>query len=84
GNNGDINKRIKLLFEFEQWKFQDNNKQKYKARMNEFLKKRCCNHNINLFCIFICQAYNEAIEIATSETINDGLPFVEKDKTQKR
>ncbi|ETO03318.1 hypothetical protein RFI_34092 [Reticulomyxa filosa] len=87
GNNGDIDKRIKLLFEFEQWKLQDSNKQKYKTRMNEFLKRRCCNHNINLFCIFIYEIIlkkNRAIEAATSETVNDCLPFVEKDKIQKQ
>ncbi|ETO03204.1 hypothetical protein RFI_34206 [Reticulomyxa filosa] len=84
--NGDIDKTIKSLFKFEQWKLQDNNEQKYKARINEFLKRRCCNHNINLFCIFICQAYNEkkVIEVAASETVNDCLPFIEKDKAQKQ
>ncbi|ETN98267.1 hypothetical protein RFI_39243 [Reticulomyxa filosa] len=81
----DIDLTMQLLKVFEQWKFQDNNEQKYKNKMNKFLERRCCNHNINLFCIFIYQAYNEkkVIEAATSETVNDGLPFVEKDKAQK-
>ncbi|ETN98082.1 hypothetical protein RFI_39440 [Reticulomyxa filosa] len=75
---------MQLLTVFEQWKLQDNNEQKYKARMNEFLKKRCCNHNINLFCMFICQASKkEAVEIATLETVTNCLPFVEKNKAQK-
>ncbi|ETN99757.1 hypothetical protein RFI_37710 [Reticulomyxa filosa] len=69
----NVNLTMQLLTVFEQWKFLNNNKQKYKARMNEFLERRCCNHNINLFCIFICEAKilkgNTAIEIATSETI---------------
>ncbi|ETN97350.1 hypothetical protein RFI_40181 [Reticulomyxa filosa] len=76
---------MQLLTVFEQWKLQDNNEQKYKARMNEFLKKRCCNHNINLFCMFICQANKKkAVKIATLETVNNCLPFVEKDKEQKK
>ncbi|ETO35718.1 hypothetical protein RFI_01344, partial [Reticulomyxa filosa] len=83
----DVNLTTELLTVFEQWKFLDNNEQKYKARMNKFLERRCCNHNVNLLCIFICKAKtskeNTAIKTATSETINDCLPFVEKDKTQK-
>ncbi|ETO08968.1 hypothetical protein RFI_28419 [Reticulomyxa filosa] len=79
---GDINKAIELLYEFKKWKFQDNNKQKYKKRKNEFLKRRCCNHNINLFCIFRAEMYEgrTAIEHATLNIVHNGLPFVEKDK----
>ncbi|ETN97879.1 hypothetical protein RFI_39647, partial [Reticulomyxa filosa] len=44
---GNINKTTKLLFEFEQWKLQDNNERKYKKRVNEFLERRCCSHNKN-------------------------------------
>ncbi|ETO18707.1 hypothetical protein RFI_18548 [Reticulomyxa filosa] len=55
--NGDINKTFELLFEFEQWKFRDNNEQNYKKRMNEFLEGRCCNHNVNLFCVFLSEVY---------------------------
>ncbi|ETN99893.1 hypothetical protein RFI_37574 [Reticulomyxa filosa] len=80
----DVDLTIQLLTVFKQWKFRDNNEQKYKNKMNKFLERRCCNHNINLFIIFVCEiAINKGetvIEIATSETVNDGLPFVGKDK----
>ncbi|ETO00802.1 hypothetical protein RFI_36638, partial [Reticulomyxa filosa] len=74
--------QIELLFEFEQWKFQDNNQQMYKKRMSEFLKKRCCNHNINLFFMFLSEKDKgrTAFEHATLNTVYYGLPFVEKDK----
>ncbi|ETO00796.1 hypothetical protein RFI_36644, partial [Reticulomyxa filosa] len=79
----DVNLTMQLLTAFKQWKFRDNNEQKYKNKMNKFLERRCCNHNINLFLIFICELAihkgKTAIEIVTSETVNDGLPF-EKDK----
>ncbi|ETO01982.1 hypothetical protein RFI_35457, partial [Reticulomyxa filosa] len=78
---GNINKTTKLLFKFEQWKFQDNNEQKYKKRVNEFLERRCCNHNINYFCMFLsekCKAH--AVTGATINTIINNLPFVKKDK----
>ncbi|ETO02384.1 hypothetical protein RFI_35052, partial [Reticulomyxa filosa] len=80
--NGDINKTLVLLLEFEQWKRQDNNEQKYKKRINEFLEKRCCNHNVNLFCMFRSEIYkgSTSIERAATYTVNNGLPFVEKDK----
>ncbi|ETO00782.1 hypothetical protein RFI_36658 [Reticulomyxa filosa] len=82
GHHGDINKTIELLFEFEQWKHQDNNEQKYKKRINEFLEKRCCNHNVNLFCMFRSEIYkgSTGIKRAATYTVNNGLPFVEKDK----
>ncbi|ETN98222.1 hypothetical protein RFI_39288 [Reticulomyxa filosa] len=81
----DVNLTAHILTVFEQWKLQNNNEQKYKARINKFLKKRCCNHSINLFCIFLCQADNEKKVIeAASEAVNNGLPFVEKDKAQKQ
>ncbi|ETN97882.1 hypothetical protein RFI_39644, partial [Reticulomyxa filosa] len=78
---GDINQTFELLFEFEQWKFRDNNEQNYKKRINEFLNKRCCNHNINLFCIFLSKKYKgrTAIERATLNIVYNGLPFVKKD-----
>ncbi|ETO03396.1 hypothetical protein RFI_34014, partial [Reticulomyxa filosa] len=74
--------QIELLFEFEQWKFQENNQQTYKKRMNKFLKKRCCNHNINLFFMFLSERYKgrTAVQNAALNIVNDGLPFVEKDK----
>ncbi|ETO02988.1 hypothetical protein RFI_34422 [Reticulomyxa filosa] len=74
---------MELLFKFEQWKFRDNNEQKYKEKTNKFLKKRCCNHNINLFCIFVAEiefAKYTSIESATLITTNNGLPFIEKIK----
>ncbi|ETO03051.1 hypothetical protein RFI_34360 [Reticulomyxa filosa] len=79
---GDVNKTNMLLFVFEQWRFQDNNEQKYKDIINTFLKRRCCNHNINLFCMFFSEIDKgrTAIEHATLTTINNGLPFVSKNK----
>ncbi|ETO06888.1 hypothetical protein RFI_30504 [Reticulomyxa filosa] len=77
---GNVNLAIQLLFKFEQWKSRDNNKQNYKKIMNKFLEKRCCNHNINLFHVFVVK--DEAIKGSTILTANDGLPFVKKDKKQ--
>ncbi|ETO02626.1 hypothetical protein RFI_34792 [Reticulomyxa filosa] len=74
---GDINKTFKLLIAFEQWKFRYN-----KKRMNKFLKRRCCNHNVNLFCIFLSEKYKKrkAIEHAKLNIVNNGLPFVAQDR----
>ncbi|ETO00123.1 hypothetical protein RFI_37336, partial [Reticulomyxa filosa] len=84
GGNGDINKATKFLLEFEKWKFRDNNQQKYKEIENEFVNKRCCNHNVNLICMFYSKkCTNKAIEVAAVETAHNGLPFVKKDKIQK-
>ncbi|ETN98304.1 hypothetical protein RFI_39206, partial [Reticulomyxa filosa] len=79
---GNINQTFELLFEFEQWKFRDNNEQNYKKRINDFLERRCCNHNINLFCMFLSERYKKrtAVERAASYTVNDGLPFVNNGK----
>ncbi|ETO01161.1 hypothetical protein RFI_36279 [Reticulomyxa filosa] len=79
---GYIDKAIKLLFEFEQWKFLDNNEQNYNKKMDEFLERRCCNHNVNLFCIFFSEKYKNwtAFEHAELNIVNNGLPFVGKDK----
>ncbi|ETO00086.1 hypothetical protein RFI_37373 [Reticulomyxa filosa] len=76
----NVNLTIELLFKFEQWKFRDNNEQNYKKRINEFLEKRCCNHNINLFYIFLSEIYKgrTAIELAILTTAYNGLPFVKK------
>ncbi|ETN97684.1 hypothetical protein RFI_39842, partial [Reticulomyxa filosa] len=86
GHNGDINETIKLLFKFEQWKFQNNNKQQYKKKANKFLKKRCCDHDINLFSIFIVK--ENAIKFTSIEhallcTVHNCLPFVKKDNKKK-
>ncbi|ETO01047.1 hypothetical protein RFI_36393 [Reticulomyxa filosa] len=72
----DVNLTIQLLFAFEQWKFQNNNEQNYKKRINKFLKKRCCNHNINLFIMFYCKNKTvDPIKVSTVLTVNDCLPF---------
>ncbi|ETN97329.1 hypothetical protein RFI_40202 [Reticulomyxa filosa] len=73
----DVNLTKQLLLKFEQWKFRDNNEQNYKKRMNEFLKKRCCNHNINLFLMFYVKDKTvDAIKLSPVMTVNIGLPFV--------
>ncbi|ETO02206.1 hypothetical protein RFI_35230 [Reticulomyxa filosa] len=78
--NGDINKTLRLLTVFEQWKYQDN-KQKYKERMHEFLERRCCNHNVNLFCMFLSEILKKGnVKYAIINTVINGLPFVDKDK----
>ncbi|ETO35659.1 hypothetical protein RFI_01404 [Reticulomyxa filosa] len=53
-----------------------------KKRIKAFKKKRCCNHNINLFCIFLSEKYKgqTAREYAILITVNNGLPFIDKDK----
>ncbi|ETO29294.1 WD-40 repeat protein [Reticulomyxa filosa] len=83
----DIDKTYSLLFEFEEWKSKDNNEQKYKERNNEFIEKRCYNDHVNLFCIF-CSEKNltgrSDIEDSVINTVNNGLPFVEKDKNMCR
>ncbi|ETO00857.1 hypothetical protein RFI_36583, partial [Reticulomyxa filosa] len=81
---GDINEVIELLFEFEQWKFRNNNEQNYKKRINEFLEGRCCNHDVNLFCTFLSKKNERrtAIEHAKINTIHNCLPFVAKEKKQ--
>ncbi|ETN97528.1 hypothetical protein RFI_40001, partial [Reticulomyxa filosa] len=75
----DVNLTMQLLTAFKQWKFRDNNEQNYKKRMNEFLEKRGCNHNINLFHMFYFKTV-DAIKGSTLITVNDGLPFVKKDR----
>ncbi|ETO21934.1 hypothetical protein RFI_15269, partial [Reticulomyxa filosa] len=80
-SNRDINEAFKILFEFEEWKIRDNNQQKYKEKTSEFLKQRCCNHNVNLFCMFLSEKLKKAdIGLAIIYTAVNGLPFVEKDK----
>ncbi|ETO02825.1 hypothetical protein RFI_34588, partial [Reticulomyxa filosa] len=83
----DIYQTIVLLSEFEEWKRQDNKKeQKYnQEQIHQFIKRRCNNNNINLFCIFLSEKdilwkKLTAIEYAMLNTIHNGLPFVEKDK----
>ncbi|ETO03113.1 hypothetical protein RFI_34297 [Reticulomyxa filosa] len=78
----DISKTFELLFHFEQWKLRDNNEQNYKKHIDDFMKKRCCNHNVNLFCIFLSENYEErtAVEHAILNTLIINFPFVAKDK----
>ncbi|ETN99521.1 hypothetical protein RFI_37949 [Reticulomyxa filosa] len=78
----DVNSTIQALFAFEQWKFRNSNEQNYKKRINEFLERRCCNHNVNLFFIFVSQIDRKqtATERATLNIVHFGLPFVEKDQ----
>ncbi|ETO01005.1 hypothetical protein RFI_36435, partial [Reticulomyxa filosa] len=78
---GDINQTIQSLTVFKQWKYQNNNKQKYKEGMHKFLERRCCNHNVNLFCMFFFEVLKETNVIhATINTVSNGLPFVGKNK----
>ncbi|ETO34966.1 Pfs, NACHT and WD domain protein, partial [Reticulomyxa filosa] len=82
-NEKDINEAIALLSEFEEWKLRDNNEQKYKEEMHIFLEKRCYNHNVNLFYMFLTEKgplkRQHAMEKSMLSTVNNGLPFVEKD-----
>ncbi|ETO05011.1 hypothetical protein RFI_32386, partial [Reticulomyxa filosa] len=80
----DINETSLLLSQFDKWKKNDDNEQKYKKRRKKFIEKRCCNDDINLFCIFLYEKgylkKQNDIEKSILLTINDGLPFVEKVK----
>ncbi|ETN98796.1 hypothetical protein RFI_38691 [Reticulomyxa filosa] len=83
-DTSDVNMITKVLREFEEWKLKDNNKEKYKERKNEFVNNRCCNHDVNLLCVFlfenkILQTLTD-IELATLDTAHCGLPFVDNDK----
>ncbi|ETN97230.1 hypothetical protein RFI_40301, partial [Reticulomyxa filosa] len=80
---GDVNLTIKALTIFKKWKYQDNNEKKYKKQIHEFLEKRCCNNNINLFCMFLSEIIKKrAVEYAAKYTVNNGLPFVKNDKNK--
>ncbi|ETN98849.1 hypothetical protein RFI_38638 [Reticulomyxa filosa] len=77
---GKIDRAIKFLSMFETWKLQPNNIKKYEKK--KFRKKRCCNHQINLFYIFVGEKgflSRTPIKNATSLTVNNGLPFVKRD-----
>ncbi|ETO01574.1 hypothetical protein RFI_35866 [Reticulomyxa filosa] len=82
-----IDKTIALLSIFETWKLQSNNIKKYEKNKKEFIEKRCCNHDINLLSIFLKEKEvirHASIEFAKAYTINDGIPFVEKDKNRQQ
>ncbi|ETN97884.1 hypothetical protein RFI_39642 [Reticulomyxa filosa] len=79
----ETNQAIKYLSIFETWKLQSNNIKKYEKNKKEFIERRCCNHDINLFSIFLEEKKvirYTAIEFAAAYTVNDSMPFVEKDK----
>ncbi|ETN97705.1 hypothetical protein RFI_39821 [Reticulomyxa filosa] len=78
---GEIDQTIEHLTVFETWKLQSNNIKKYEQKKQEFIEKRCCNHQINLFCIFTVEKKllsGTSIENAIIFTVNNGLPFVKK------
>ncbi|ETO01783.1 hypothetical protein RFI_35656, partial [Reticulomyxa filosa] len=80
---GEIDEIIEYLSIFEAWKMQKNNMKKYEKNKIKFIERRCCNHNINLFSIFLEEEKfikKNSIEFAAINTINNGMPFVEKDK----
>ncbi|ETO10670.1 hypothetical protein RFI_26707 [Reticulomyxa filosa] len=55
---------------------------KYNNKKKKFVEKRCCNHQINLLCIFVTEKKflcGTPIELAALVTVNSGLPFVKKD-----
>ncbi|ETO01510.1 hypothetical protein RFI_35930 [Reticulomyxa filosa] len=67
---------------FESWRKQSNNKKKYEEKKKEFMERRCCNCNINLFLMFTAEIAPQeytSIELAAIYTIHNGLPFVEKE-----
>ncbi|ETO01493.1 hypothetical protein RFI_35947 [Reticulomyxa filosa] len=80
---GEIDQTIAYLSIFETWKLQSNNIKKYEKNKKEFIERRCCNHDINLFSVFLEEKEAigcTAIEFAAAFTMHDGMPFVEKDK----
>ncbi|ETO02816.1 hypothetical protein RFI_34597 [Reticulomyxa filosa] len=67
---------------FELWRMQPNNKKKYEEKKKEFMERRCCNCNINLFLMFTAEIAHQdytSIELAAIYTIRNGLPFVKKE-----
>ncbi|ETO02832.1 hypothetical protein RFI_34581 [Reticulomyxa filosa] len=81
---GGIDEVNEGLYLFQVWKIEGDNEQRYKKRMKKFINRRCCNRNINLLVIFLSEKFflknATAIECATFYTVNNGLPFVERDK----
>ncbi|ETO01788.1 hypothetical protein RFI_35651, partial [Reticulomyxa filosa] len=80
---GEIDQVIENLSIFEAWKIQTNNIKKYEKKKKEFIERRCYNHNINLYFFFLAEEgfiKETSIEFAATNTINNGLPFVEKDR----
>ncbi|ETO01220.1 hypothetical protein RFI_36219 [Reticulomyxa filosa] len=82
-NQKSINAATLLLSSFEKWKKENNNEERYIQKMHEFVKQRCCNHQINMFCIFIrerAKLSQDIFTLAITHNIINGLPFTEKDK----
>ncbi|ETO03331.1 hypothetical protein RFI_34079, partial [Reticulomyxa filosa] len=80
---GEIDQTIACLSMFEKWKLQSNNIKKYIKNKKEFIERRCCNHDINLLCIFLKEVgvlEYPSIEFAAEYTVHNGMPFVKKDK----
>ncbi|ETO01242.1 hypothetical protein RFI_36198, partial [Reticulomyxa filosa] len=80
---GEIDQIIACLSIFETWKLQPNNIKEYEKKKKEFIERRCCSHQINLFSIFSTEKKIHKyapIEFATISIIQNGMPFVEKDK----
>ncbi|ETO06899.1 hypothetical protein RFI_30493 [Reticulomyxa filosa] len=81
----DDNGTTNVLFEFQEWKHQKDNLIKYEEKRKQFMESRCCNHHLNLFCIFLSETNlfgmkKTDIQLAIMFTVTFGLPFVEKDK----
>ncbi|ETO00797.1 hypothetical protein RFI_36643, partial [Reticulomyxa filosa] len=80
---GGTNKINKVLQLFQAWKIENGNEQKCKKSIKKFMNNRCCNHNINLLCVYLSEKKIiniTAIKCAALYTANNGLPFVAKDK----
>ncbi|ETO34637.1 hypothetical protein RFI_02450 [Reticulomyxa filosa] len=84
---GKIDQAITHLSAFKAWKMRPKNKKKYKENINKFMRRRCSNNQINLFCIYLAEnrlSRHTEIETAIMFTINNCLPFVEKDKKRNK
>ncbi|ETO20165.1 hypothetical protein RFI_17055 [Reticulomyxa filosa] len=83
----DSEKAKELVTKFEQWRTRDNNEKGHKDLMYKFYQYRARNDDVNLFCIFLDNTGElrhlgiNSLEFAIYLTIFNGLPFVEKDKT---
>ncbi|ETO08741.1 hypothetical protein RFI_28646, partial [Reticulomyxa filosa] len=82
--NGDVDEVMELMSDFKEWKEQESNVKKYKLMINEFVEHRCCNHYINLFCLFLEKSFHNkncnAVEFAKIVTLSNGLPYDSRDK----
>ncbi|ETO07217.1 hypothetical protein RFI_30177 [Reticulomyxa filosa] len=73
-----------MLLSFDEWKRENNKEEQYTEKIDTFVKRRCCNHQINMFSIFFAEKmlYDEQkiMKLVTVYTVIIGLPFVEADK----